>query len=142
MQRHLLDRELERHPVSRVRRGSSASGPVSLPLRAIPPAAILFKSSTTPKESDVDLRWDERFEYVLSEAEYDEDKQMERGLPPKAVVIQIILKMKGLLRQEVLGVVNVPLDDVIQSRHIERQYHVLGGLSSTTVSAVLNWQSF
>ena len=110
--------------------------------RAIPPAAILFKSSTTPKESDVDLRWDERFEYVLSEAEYDEDKQMERGLPPKAVVIQIILKMKGLLRQEVLGVVNVPLDDVIQSRHIERQYHVLGGLSSTTVSAVLNWQSF
>lgn len=46
------------------------------------------------------------------------------------------------LKKEILGVVNIPLDDVIASRHIERQYHVIGGLSSTTLSAVIHWQSF
>lgn len=59
--------------------------------RQVPKADILFVSKTTTKVSDVDLRWDERFEYVLSEAEYDENKQMERNLAPKAIVIQVIL---------------------------------------------------
>jgi len=59
--------------------------------RQVPKADILFVSKTTTKVSDVDLRWDERFEYVLSEAEYDENQQMERNLAPKAIVIQVIL---------------------------------------------------
>ena len=102
---------------------------------------VLFKSKTTLKTSGIELRWDESFEYVLSEKEYDENKQ--EGIVPKVVIVQLLLKKKDQLgfRQSTIGIVNVPLADIIRSKHIHRQYTVLGA-QGTTMTASLNWQSF
>ena len=111
--------------------------------RKIKKSDVLFASKTSLKRSDAELRWDETFEYVLSENEFDESKQANMA-SPKAVVVQFLLNIRDIfsLRKETIGVVNVPLSDVLASRHIERQYNVIGARGNTTLTAQLNWQSF
>ena len=111
--------------------------------RRINKSDVLFASKTTLKRSDVELRWDETFEYVLSENEFDDARQANMATP-KAVVVQFLLNIRDQFsfRKETIGVVNVPLSDVLASRHIERQYNVIGARGNTTLTAQLNWQSF
>ena len=113
--------------------------------RIIKKKDVLFKSKTSGKMTESgDIVYDESFEYVLSENQYDETRQVTMNKAPMEVVIQFLLKLKdGFgLRTETVGVVNVPLTDLLASKHIERQFNVVGARGNTTITASLNWQSF
>ena len=73
--------------------------------RKIKKKDVLFKSRTSAKPAlDVgDIVWGESFEYVLSENDYDETRQITQNREPMEVVIQLILKIKDQfgLRREV-----------------------------------------
>ena len=64
---------------------------------------VSSRTSAKPALDVGDIVWGESFEYVLSENDYDETRQITQNREPMEVVIQLILKIKDQfgLRREV-----------------------------------------